>query len=352
LVLALSLVASALGAARLAHADPVIVKPGKHVLPMSGLQIELPKDKRKGFKWSLSSSFALSNEGKSFDGRDVIDAKLEDKLVSGTWVHVGYFDAGGCDKVVSEAQLEGAWTAEQTLFGAKWALRGGSFEFDDAALGKVPAVVMCSEKPDRKALLLYHFFLDQPKDTPKDALLAALGKVELLGSVLESWQADRSAAVAPRTRVEVRDRGTVKPVREVKLTRSGLVMQLPDDGFVWLVREPDEEDVVDWFERMAPALPALEVELARVPDETCESVFASITTEKRAGAAAKGLPEGWRAGPTLVVNGQSERTACRVIGGAALIVGVFVTPEPKGALDAKPLAPLFDAIKAAAEATK
>ena len=73
--------------------DPIAVRSGAMVLPVSGLALDLPVDPRADFAWSLSSSYALSDNGTSFDGRDVIDEKVKDELVAGTWVQVGYFDA-------------------------------------------------------------------------------------------------------------------------------------------------------------------------------------------------------------------------------------------------------------------
>ena len=89
-LLGLGLLASPLAA------DPLPVRSGKVVLPITGLAVDLPKDARKTATWALSGSWSLSNGGASFDGRDVIDQKVGDKLVAGNWVHVGYFDAGEC----------------------------------------------------------------------------------------------------------------------------------------------------------------------------------------------------------------------------------------------------------------
>ena len=70
-----------------AYADPVTVPPGKAVLPLTGLSLVLPKDKRKGATWSLSGSWSFTDGGSSFDSRDVIDLKVDGKIVAGTWVH-------------------------------------------------------------------------------------------------------------------------------------------------------------------------------------------------------------------------------------------------------------------------
>ena len=100
-VLALAAVAFTVRTVR--SGEPIAVKSGAVVLPITGLSIELPADPRADFTWSLSSSYALANDGTSFDGRDVIDEKINDKLVAGTWAQVGYFSAGGCQATVNAA---------------------------------------------------------------------------------------------------------------------------------------------------------------------------------------------------------------------------------------------------------
>ena len=54
-----------------------------------------------------------------------------------------------------------------------------------------------------------------------------------------------------------------------------------------------------------------------------------------------------------VIDGKLERTMCRQVGDAALLVGVFVTPgDTKRASDMKPIRPLLDALAKAAEAAQ
>ncbi|MCC6620422.1 MAG: hypothetical protein IT385_04160 [Deltaproteobacteria bacterium] len=347
----LTVVAGALLASGVASAEPIVLKPGKHVLPMSGLELDLPRDGRKGFAWSASASWALSNEGRSFDGRDVLDAKVGDKLVGGTWIHVGHFDAGGCDKVVMQAELGNAWASPHEMHGATWSVRGGIFKFDKE-LGEVPTAVLCAERPNRKALLVYQFFIEDPSMTMA-AMLDALGRSKLLANLTASWKADKSGAVATRTRPEVRDRGTVPAVRSVKLEVTSLTISLPDDGSIWLAPAPGEEDVVDWIERMAPSTPEIEVEVLRAPAQSCAEVFDQITADKRSDTPPRNLPKGWEAGPTLVIDGKLERTMCHLAGKDAIVVGAFVTPDkgPK-AQDMKPIGPLLDAIAAGAAALR
>ncbi len=330
--------------------EPIAVKSGPVVLPITGLSIELPADTRADFTWSLSSSYALANDGTSFDGRDVIDEKIKDTLVAGTWVHVGYFNAGDCRATVNDAELADAWAEDRDLFGLRWCLRGGTFEFT-GELGKVPAVVMCAHREGRKDLLIYRFFIDLPLGTARETLVAALAKASVVERLALAWQRDAWAAVEPRRRPEVRDRGDVAPVRTVKLAKTGLTLTLPDDGYVWLVRTPREDDAVDWFDIMAPAMNEVSIEVMRIPGMTCQEVFDGITTEKRYDAPPSNVPAGWTAGPTLVVDGALERVVGRSTGGGAIVVGLFNVPDQgRGAGDFARLAPMLEAIAKAAEA--
>ena len=141
--------------------EPVVVKSGAVVLPISGLALDLPVDPRADFTWNLLASYALSDNGTSFDGRDVIDEKVKDNLVAGSWVQFGYFNAGDCKATVGETELTDAWTDERDLYGLRWCLRGGKFDLG-GDIGKVPTVVMCAHREGRKDLLIHRFFLTCP----------------------------------------------------------------------------------------------------------------------------------------------------------------------------------------------
>lgn len=333
-----------------AGANPAIVTPGPVVLPLSGLSLELPADPRDGFTWNLSASYALTGDGASFDGRDVLDEKVQDHLVAGTWIQVGYFNAGDCKATVAASKLTDTWTEDRDLYGLRWCLRGGSFDLGQP-LGKVPAVAMCTHRKGRKDLLLHRFFLDLPLNSSRETLVAALGETRALPRIARAWQQDAWAAVTPQQRSEVRNRGTINPVRTVKQAYSGLVFTLPDDGYVWLARAGDKDEAVDWLDRMAPALHEVTLEVIRVPDTTCQAVFDAITAEKRYDAPPSHIPEGWTIGPTLVVNGTLERVIGRRFGNDAILVGLFNLPDQgRGAGDFTELGPLLAAIASAAAA--
>jgi hypothetical protein len=341
-------VAAGLFCALAGDAEPVVVKPGTIVLPISGLAITLPADPRADFTWNLSGSFSLAEGGASFDGRDVLDEKLKGKLIAGTWVQVGYFDAGECKATVASTELTNAWTEDRDLFGVRWCLRGGLFDLGQD-LGKVPAVAMCAHREGRKDLLLHRFFLDLPSKATREDLLASLPKSRALEPIVRAWQQNQWAEVKPRRRPEVRNRGKVEPTRTVNLTHSALSLALPDDGLIWLARRTREDEGVDWLDLMAPALNEVSLEVVRARSTTCQAVFDSLTTEKRYDAPPMNVPEGWTIGPTLVVNGTLERVICRRFGSDSILVGFFTVPDKgRGAGDFAVLEPLLAAITAAA----
>jgi hypothetical protein len=329
-----------------ARSEPVVVKPGKVVLPMSGLEIELPKDSRKGHTWSVSGSYALDD---AFDSRDVIDEKVDGKLVAGSWVLVGYFSAGDCEATVAGTTLESPWTAKQDLWGQKWSIRGGIFTFE-GDLGKVPAVVLCTTRPDRKSLLLYRFFLDLPTTTAQADLQTKLAKLPMLARVTKSWASDRVSNTPPLRRPEVRNRGKLEAVRTVALEVTSLALTMPDDGYVWVPRAHGEnDDPVDWLDRMAPAVPEIDIEIAKLPNVTCQAFAENLEAPRAKGFRSSHVPEGWTVGPVLEVTGTPEYTVCREIKGNAIVVGMFNLPiKGPTAGDFTPVAPMLEAIARAA----
>jgi hypothetical protein len=321
--------------AGLATAGPVTVPGGNVVLPLSGLEIDLPV-LSGGLSYRVSGSWRLG--GKGFDGRDVVDEVRDDTLVAGNWIMLGYFTAGGCGATVDETKLDGAWKADLDLWGTRWTMRGGVYTFD-GTLGRQPAVVLCARLGENKAILLYRFFLEQPESMTRAAMLDAVRQAAVLEAAWRAYREERTAPVAPTKREEVRNRGTIPSTRNEKLAVTGLVLQLPDDGFVWLVRH-DGKATTDFINRMAPALPEVRLEVAHLGQPTCAAAFAVIETEKRR-VAPQSLPPGWEPGPQLVVDGDLELTACRHIARGVVLVGVFQGPRR---VDVAYLAPLLDAI--------
>lgn len=336
------------GPARTAAADPIPVKSGKVVLPLTGLAVDLPADKRKNATWMLSGSWSLTDGGAAFDGRDVVDLKVGDKLVAGNWVHIGYFNAGDCAAVVKELDVPDRWTGEKTLWGMKFQVAGGTWDFEND-LGKKPAIALCVANADGGSLLLYHFFLEDKAPVGK-AGLAPIVRDKFLERVAKAWKAGSYGAAQPATRPEIKQRGDLTAARTVTLPQSKLEVTLPVDGFVWIVR-PGAVDGSDFLDRMAPSLPDISLEIGRVPGQPCAAIMKAMA--EGVGLAAEppptNVPFGWTAYPTLQLEKTRERVICKDVGGAALVVGLLATPSTTAS--ARDFGPMADVIRALADAT-
>lgn len=334
--------------APMARAEPAATPGTRVVLPLSGLVLELPEEAKKGTAWTLSASWRLGDTGTGFDGRDVLDEKVGDTLVAGTWVSVGHFAAGDCGKVVRSAAFDAAWESKVKLAGRDASVRGGIYTFEGGALGKKPGVVLCLSRGARKQLLVHRFFLDQPEAMTREAMLAAVGESALLERIVSAWASDRfDASTPPLARPEVRRRGSVEATRAVTLAQAGFTVVLPNDGMVWLAIAGAASDPTDFLDLIAPAEPEVSVEVALVRGSTCADFFAGLGAERRPGSAAKNLPAGWQAGPTILVDGEPELTTCTARGEHALVVGFFVAPFAE---DVARYGPLLEALAVGAGA--
>ncbi len=344
---AVALAALAAPASR-AVADPIAVRSGKVVLPITGLAIELPRDPRKAATWKLSGSWSLTDGGAAFDGRDVVDLEVGGKLVAGNWIHLGYFNAGGCAAVVEELDVADRWRAEADLYGLHFQVAGGTWDFEND-LGKVPALALCTPAERGGSLLLYHFFLEARPPAGK-AGIAVIAKDKLLDRVARAWKAGKTGPVLTTRRPEIRRRGDLAAVRTVTLAQSKLEVALPDDGFVWLARSPADGSS-DFLDRMAPSLPDVTIEVATVPGQTCAALQAGLVGAATVVAEPPplGVPAGWVAYPTIAVEDRHERVICRDVGQAALIAGLLVAPKTApAARDFGPYAPVLQALVDAA----
>ena len=151
-----------------------------------------------------------------------------------------------------------------------------------------------------------------------------------------AYDAGRVESIVPLRRPEVKNRGKVSATRRVTLTESGLSLDLPDDGFVWLVNKGDGSDMLD---RMAPFFPEITIEVAAVEDADCDDIFeaAAANSEKKPGREVRNLPEGWRAGPAVIVDGKVEAIACRAQDQDALVAGFFLDGEQSDVAEYRPI---------------
>lgn len=329
-----------LAPATLAQAVPAKLTAGEAQLPTTGLIIDLPP--KAGVTYHVSGSWALT--GDTFDTRDVIDEidTATGNVRLGNWVLAGYFNAGDCNATLAGVQLDAAWTQSASLWGEAWSVRGGVFTFD-GALGRRSAAILCRQKENEPALLLYHFLANQPETTPQATVMESVGRSAPLAGASRSFTARRAGDIFPTRRADVRNRGEQAPARRVTLPVSGLELDLPDDGYFWL---PDAGDGVDFLDRLLPFLPEVTLELVIVPDITCADLFGALQTELRQTHRPLALPAGWLGGPAIIVEGQTELTMCHAVGASALVVGVFQGPDNR---DVSDLYPVLGALLAAAQ---
>jgi hypothetical protein len=175
-------------------------------------------------------------------------------------------------------------------------------------------------------LLLYRFLIAQPETVSQDAVMADLRSAVILERASRAYDAGRVESIAPLRRTEVKNRGKIAAARRVTLTESGLSLDLPDDGFVWLANKGDSADMLD---RMAPFFPETTIEVAAVEDADCDDIFESLaaSSENKPGREVRNLPDGWRAGPAFVIDGEVEAVACRMQDYGALAAGFFLDRE-------------------------
>lgn len=306
-----------------AGADPTVVKKGEATLPTSGLRIVLPP--RDGVVYHVSGSWALTNDGGTFDTRDVVDEldASSSRVIAGNWVLVGYFDAGGCNEVLATQALDNAWTTDTTLWGQAWKVRGGVFTFDNG-LGRRPAAMLCRTNAASQSLLLYRFLTSEAETLSQQGVMADVAKASALELASRAYDNGTTADIKPLRRTDVRNRGSISAQRQVTLKKSGLTVALPDDGHVWLAREADESDMLD---RMMPSLPDVSIEVIVAKDTTCEKILPLLAEGQTLGAPGRNAPAGWMLGPTLALgDDSSEAIVCYPAGYGALLAGVITPP--------------------------
>jgi hypothetical protein len=322
-----------------AHADPIIVKNGKTLMPASGLAVDLPA--QAGIEYHVSSSWALDDKG-SFDSRDIIDEldTATNELAAGNWIVTGYFDAGGCDETLSQEKLGNAWTTEADMWGQHWKMKGGIYTFEGSTLGRKAAAVLCTTLPgSERTLMLYHFLLNKPETLSQADTIAGTKSSRVLQQAWAAYRDGKMASVAPLKRPEVRNRGKINAARPVTLAKAKMQIDLPDDGYVWLANTDDNGDVLD---RMAPSMPDLTIEVLVVPGKTCADGFALFPSDGRIDTKATGLPAGWSTDRGLKVDDAEELAACHVLTQGVLLAGIIQAKG--GSADVSSLAPVLTAL--------
>jgi hypothetical protein len=317
-----------------------VIKDGIAQLPTSGFVIDLKA--KPGIDYHVSGSWALDKDVQVYDSRDVIDEidPASGDVVSGNWVMTAYFDAGGCQESLAGIEMDDVTYGNVTTWNEDWLVSTGRFDLG-GAFGKVGTAVFCRTRENKSTLIMYHFAVREPAPRDRQGLIASALASSALSGTSFAYTNERSSSIFPTKRRDVRNRGTVSHIRDVRLPVSGLNLTIPDDGFVWL---DNEGDGVDFLDRVLPSMPALSVELIYVAGYTCAGVFETFTSDTRPDHAPLVIPAGWVGGPTLLVENQTELTLCNQRGADALVVGVFQGETNR---DVSSLHPLLAALAAA-----
>lgn len=329
-------------AAPLRGAKPILIPDtgGQVTLPTSGLSVSLPA--QPGVTYKVTGRWGLSNGGKSYWSRDIIDEfDAEDNLTAGNWVSIGYFDAGEAAAVIKDVKLTEDWETTADLWGLHWHVRGGNYTFT-SSLGVKPALVLATTPSKLKpSILLYRYFLKEGEaNLSHDDMIAAIRTSPTLNAAFQSYWAEQCGPVLPTKSEAVNQPANGEATRVVRLPRNGLQMRLPDDGFVWLEETKPENELVDLLYRMAPRLPDLTIELLLNEAPGVRAAFTKLGLDKNPwDPAPANLPAGWESGPTITTSdGVKETTVGTVIGSKVLIVGFMVTPR---LIDVGPYQPLL-----------
>lgn len=328
IVLALALFASAPGTA--AAREPL-------VLPLTGISVDAPP----GAEYTVDAVWSLLEDGYVFEGHDAIVTGAAGGDGAVTWVSAGWFAPGGCDEVIARAPIEGAWTASRVgLWGRRWAARGGTYRGGDALDGK-PFVSLCLERGAKKQLVMSHFFQGRGP-TDRAPMLAAVRKDALLRAIARAAFREQFSPGVPLRDGRVVNRGVIPARHALSMVWVGGALTLPDDGFVWVA---GAELGVDVYDRMAPALPELSVSVGRIDTtDGCAAVFELLPG--KVPEMPSGVPEGWSIGPGTAAADHFTWSLCRAFPWGMLVAGVV---DGSIARDLRPVAPLLEAIAAAAQ---
>lgn len=322
-------------------AEPVKTPKGRVQLQITGLAVDL--EPVPGRTYHVSGSWSSSDDGETFNGKDIIDeiGDVSGSVEAGTWVLVGYFDAGDCDAVIGGESLDSAWEQNATIAGEAWKVRGGVFTFD-GSLGRRPATLMCRTNAAGQSILLYRFLTNAPETTSQADMMKDAAAASSIAAASRAFSAGRVEDTQPMHRADVVQHGGTPAARQVTLGITGLSFKLPDDGYFWVANE-DEENGVDTMTRLAPALPAVDLEILFAADSNCETIEDALTNS---GATTDlrplNLSSEWQPLSTLELDsGEAEYMLCHARNDGIVMVGVIL---PLGRRDMGQIDQLLSAI--------
>lgn len=309
---------------------------GRLILPMSGLAVNFPA--QPDVRTELKASWSTKT---GFDSRDVIDQFKDGKLIAGTWVLTGYFDAGDARATVLTEKLVDAWpVTTMDAWGMTWQMRGGKYEFT-GSLGAQPALVYATDRSkDYPTLLLYHFFIGEPGISGEE-MVQRVKASPLSAAIVKAYRENRYGTSFPARHPAVKSRDDSVAARTVTLKKHNLQVALPDDGYIW-VPQKEPEGITDFLYRLGPTFPELTLDVLVIDAPTVRAAWGSIDlSPPPAGTIIANLPDGWEVGPEVTPPSGKESTVAKQIGHRVLIVGFLANTVTT---DAEPLGPILEAL--------
>jgi len=311
-------------------AQPYVYESGPALLPLAGLELELPFE--NGVQYRVESRWSYQRAGSKAEGIDEIATYRGDERVATTQVWVIQRPRPvDCAPVLQRMPFIDAAERSAMLWGTRFALREGSMV--GSGLKAIPAVAGCVRLGDSPVLMLF-----------LHAAAIQVGGIESAPVPRALWAAVESgkdARIPPLSRFEVVNVGTESATYRQRFDHLGIELEIPDDGSLWsALASPADQPVA--LARRFPALPERYVEFIIVANTSC-AAWRAKQRPSTAGAAV-GLPEGWKAGPSYDYRDGLNLSACRDVPRGALVVTIL----PSRGTDIRPYAPLIRAIETAA----
>lgn len=310
----------ACGAANAAEPITIPKEGGRFTLPLTGLSVTFPA--RSEGRLELKGSWSLAS---GFDSRDVLDEFTGDKLSAGTWVQTGFFDAGGPRATVEATQLTDTWpTTTIEAWDLTWQVRGGKYKFT-GELGVQPAIALAADRAKGEpTLLLEHYFINEAS-VSGDEMIRRVKESPLIAAVVKAYRQQRWGTSAPAHSPAVTNRDDSVAIRRVTLPKTGLSLDLPDDGFIWSP-EKTPKGITDMLYRLGPTFPEMTLDILIVDAGSIHAAWSSIgLAAPPAGTVIANLPDGWEVGPEVTPSNGKESTVAKQVGGKVLIVGFIAS---------------------------
>lgn len=277
---------------------PFELTAGVVVLPVSGLEIELPAAPT-GCRYLVTGSWELG-EGERFSGHDEIATMCGDSLIANDLVWMGFYGDDLGKSVLDGLPLASAWEDHITMWDASTRpVRGGLMEVDGRGTTPMAAVGISYGE---RTIIVEHFWTNEAGKPPRTITVDEVDNLGVPRAVGYFRSTYELVPAQPTHLASVANTGALPATRTALLPNLGKRITFPDDGYVWLVLGGDPEAPADVIERRAPFTPWLRLEINYFWGYTGKSLLASMNA-RQVDERVWNLPDGWVAQPTLEIEG-------------------------------------------------